>query len=81
MNGNNNKKILNSNINYNNSNTSEESVAKLERMIDEYDRNIKIINFHLENESFYDLKLSGENINKITNILSDSSRIVKKIKN
>lgn len=53
-----------------------DSVAKLEKLIAEFDKNIQIVNFEIETETFYDLTSSGNNIRMINNILADSSRIV-----
>jgi hypothetical protein len=53
-----------------------ESVDKLEKLIDEFDININIIDFCLETEVFYDLKSSANNIKYITNLLADCSRHV-----
>jgi hypothetical protein len=53
-----------------------ESVAKLEKLIDDFDKNLKIIEFHIETEPFYSLDSAAKNMKKITNLLADNSRIV-----
>jgi hypothetical protein len=53
-----------------------ESVNRLEYLITSYDQNIKIIDFLITTESFYDLELTQKNIMKIVKLLADSSRTV-----
>jgi hypothetical protein len=55
-----------------------ESVAKLEKMIDDFDQNLKIIELHLETESLYNLDFATKNMKKITNLLAENSRIVRR---
>lgn len=50
--------------------------ATFERLVDEFDRNMKIVEFYMETESFFDLELSIKNLKKVSIILSDSSAIV-----
>jgi hypothetical protein len=51
-----------------------ESVAKLEKLVDEFDKDIKIIDFYVNIETFYDLRNSANNIKYMTNLLADCSR-------
>jgi hypothetical protein len=53
-----------------------ESVSKLNKMIDEFDQNLKIIDYYLETESFYNFENTSRNVRKITNFLAECSRIV-----
>jgi hypothetical protein len=50
--------------------------ATFERLVDEFDRNMKIVDFYVDTESFFDLELSLKNLKKVSIILSDSSAIV-----
>jgi hypothetical protein len=54
----------------------DESVSRLEKLIDEFDQNIKIVDFYIDTENYYDKETTKRNINKINNLFSDSSRIV-----
>jgi hypothetical protein len=53
-----------------------ESIAKLEKMIEDFDQNLKIIDFNIETETYYDAHASARNIKSINNLLADSSMIV-----
>ena len=50
--------------------------ATFEKLADEFDHNMKIAEFFIETESFYDLELTLQNLKKVSMILSDSSGIV-----
>jgi hypothetical protein len=50
---------------------------KVEKMFDNFDNNIKLAKFYIEMETFFNLKETQKTINKINNLLAESSRIVK----
>jgi hypothetical protein len=50
--------------------------ATFEKLVDEFDHNMRIVDFFIETESFYDLELTLKNLKKVSIILSDSSAIV-----
>ena len=52
--------------------------ATFEKLADEFDHNMKIAEFFIETESFYDLELTLQNLKKVSTILSDSSGMVMK---
>jgi hypothetical protein len=54
----------------------DDSISKLERMVEEFDQNMKIIDFYIDTENYFDLNLTNKNITKMNNLLADSSRMV-----
>ena len=54
----------------------DDSVARIEKHMDDFDNNIKIVNFYLETETLYTLEFASKNLKKITNLLAECSRIV-----
>jgi len=53
-----------------------DSVSKLEKYIEDFDKNIKIIDFYLQTETLYDINKSKRNIKNLIDILEDCSRYV-----
>jgi hypothetical protein len=47
-----------------------------EKLIKEFDQNMKIVEFFIETESYYDLDMSLRNINKTSKLISDCFGIV-----
>jgi hypothetical protein len=50
--------------------------ATFEKLVDEFDHNMRIVDFFIETESFYNVELTLKNLKKVSIILSDSSAIV-----
>lgn len=53
-----------------------DKVLKFEQLLDEFDQTLKIIDYYLETEFFYNYDETNKNIKKIMNLLADCSRIV-----
>ncbi len=49
---------------------------KVEKMFDRFDNNIKLAKFYIEMETFLNLSETQKTINKINNLLVESSRTV-----
>jgi len=48
----------------------------IEKMLNNYDNNIKLINFYIDMEIYFNPSETQKNINKINSLLAESSRIV-----
>ena len=48
----------------------------IEKMLNNYDNNIKLINFYIDMEIYFNPSETLKNINKINSLLAESSRIV-----
>lgn len=53
-----------------------DKVALLNQLIQNFDNNIKILDFYLSTESFYDASQTDSNIVKVNQRLADASSIV-----
>ncbi len=50
----------------------------IEKMLNNYDNNIKLINFYIDMEIYFNPSETLKNINKTNSLLAECSRIVKK---
>jgi hypothetical protein len=57
--------------------TDNDKALRFEQLLDEFDQTLKIVDYYLETEFFYNYDYTNKNIKKIMNLLSDCSRIVK----
>ncbi len=57
--------------------TGDKNMEKLWQFIKEFDKEISIVDFYLNNEFYYDLVKSKENVNYMLSLLSNCSKNVK----